>query len=203
MADLVQAVAIQKNKGSHEDVIRAAALASVIAWVNSYEDPAWNSWLKGRFTKSVRRGTAGQIEAAVEFAASDVMVGEARALGFVPASYDDMLPPISKMQVSGTEYPRSEEPWTVDFEGPAIYINSDIEMSTGKTAAQAAHGLFAWALRLSDEEREHWVGQGLPVTFFEVPAKEIIDLAELAGAVPIVDAGFTEIDPGSMTVVAY
>jgi peptidyl-tRNA hydrolase len=177
-------------------------LASVIAWVMTPEAPEWNSWLRGRFTKSVRRGTAGQIVAAQEFAASHVEVGDAVALGFVPASYEDMPAVISKMQVSGTEYPRSEEPWIVDFEGPSIYINSDIEMSTGKTAAQAAHGLFAWALRLSDEEREHWVALGLPVTFFEVPAKEIITLAELGSAVPIVDAGFTEIDPGTMTVVA-
>lgn len=201
MAELVQAIAIQKNKGSHQDVIRATALASVIAWVTSYEDQAWNQWLKGRFTKSVRRGTAGQFETAAEFAASDVMVGEAHALGFVPVSYDDMLPVLSKMQVSGTEYPRSEL-WVVDHEGPVVYINSDIDMSTGKAAAQAAHGLFAWALRLDLEAREHWVGSGLPVTFLEAPAKEIKTLSGLGGAVPIVDAGFTEIDPGTMTVVA-
>jgi len=201
MADLVQAVAIRKNVGSHQDVIRAVALASVIAWVTSYEDPAWSSWLKGRFTKSVRRGTAGQVEAAAEFAASDVMVGEARALGFVPSAYEDMVQPLPKMQVSGTEYPRSEN-WVVDPEGPTIFINHNAEMSTGKTAAQAAHGLFAWALRLDQEGREHWVGQGFPVTFLEAPARQIKIMAELEGAVPIFDAGFTEIDPGTLTVVA-
>lgn len=201
MSDLVQAIAIEKNAGSHEDVVRAVALASVLAWILTPEDPRWKAWLAGRFTKSVRRGTAGQIAAAQEDAKAIVGCGEAVAYGFIPSTYEDMSKPLSKMQVSGSEFERSGQ-WIVESEGPAVWINSDIEMSTGKTAAQAAHGLFAWVLRLSDEERDHWVENGTPVTFLEVPAKEIKALAKLESAVPIVDAGFTEIDPGTMTVVA-
>lgn len=201
MSDLVQAIAIQKNAGSHEDVVRAVTLASVLAWTHTPEDPRWKAWLAGRFTKSVRRGTAGQIATAQEEAVSIVGCGEAVAYGFVPSTYEDMSKPLSKMQVSGSEFERSGQ-WIVEAEGPVIYINSDIEMSTGKTAAQAAHGLFAWALRSGPIEVENWGHACNPVSMIEVNARDLRELANMEGAVPITDAGFTEIDPGTMTVVA-
>lgn len=179
--------------------MHAVALASVLAWLETPEDPAWSEWLKGRFTKTVRRGTAGQFEAAAEFAVATVMVGEVEALGFIPMAYEDMPQPVTKMQVANLDRPKSEL-WIRHAEGPTVWINEDAGMTTGKTAAQAAHGLFAWLLRQSESDRASWLAEGMPATIMSVPGDAFSAVATEA-VVNICDAGFTEVEPGTETVV--
>ena len=68
-------------------------------------------------------------------------------------------------------------------------------MSTGKTAAQAAHALILHYETLDAPERDSWVAAGMPATVTE-PG----DYQDIPARIEIRDAGFTEIEPGSSTV---
>jgi peptidyl-tRNA hydrolase len=74
-------------------------------------------------------------------------------------------------------------------------------MSAGKAMAQAGHGAqLAW-WELSEEERAAWRDAGFPLSVRTAPPGRWAELT--AGGLPLVrDAGFTEIAPGSCTVVA-
>jgi peptidyl-tRNA hydrolase len=82
-----------------------------------------------------------------------------------------------------------------------LWLNPDLDMSAGKAMAQAGHGaqLAWWAL--SDAERAAWRDAGFPLA---VRTAGPADWSRLTAAgLPLVrDAGFTEIAPGSSTVVA-
>jgi len=163
------------------------------------ERPEWELWLDGRWTKTVRRGTGPQLEAATLFAATVVEVGPARALGFVPVAYADLPAPLVKMQVAKFERERSGD--LVDHgSGPVVALNPTLEMSTGKCAAQAAHGVFRWWLDRDTHEQEEWVREGHPLWVrTELEVLEWADFLASASGV-IHDSGMTETAPGSLTV---
>ena len=206
--EYVQPIVVLRS-GTHEDAVRAVALASVLAWVNTAmrkdSNPEampgvanWQPWLAGRFAKSVRRAKAGQFAALVPHASSVVECGDAKAAAFAPTTYPDMDPAIAKLQVSGTDFVRSQ--WQAnDGHGPLVLVNEGLGMSTGKTAAQAAHGLFRWFLNLDSNERDNWIAGRCPFALMGVSGQAFEKGTEHA-AVVIRDAGFTEIAPGSATV---
>lgn len=198
MSPLVQAIAVRRS-GSHEEVVTAVARASVLAYVASPERPEWESWLAGPFTKTVRRGTNAQVTAVAARAASEVSVGGALAHGFVPASYEEMDPALRKMQVGSFERERTGC-WPEGDAGPLLAVSPDVPMTTGKAAAQVAHGLFGWYLTLEDPERAAWVAQGAPFRVVGPDQRRFRDLVSQA-IVRIEDAGFTEVPSGSLTVV--
>ena len=88
-----------------------------------------------------------------------------------------------------------------DPTAPLLWLNPDLEMSAGKAMAQAGHGaqLAWWAL--PDEERTAWRDTGFALAVRTAPRSRWREL--IASGLPLVrDAGFTEIAPGSCTVVA-
>lgn len=207
MSELVQPIAVAKA-GSHESVVTAVASASVFAWFISRSNPRWEEWLSGRFTKTVRRCSVAKLDAFFEAEkdSGDVTSliparweeDDAIALGCVPMTYEEMPEALRKMQVAEFNRERSGE-WHPNPKGPRIFINADLEMSTGKTAAQVAHGLFGFILAQTEDYREIWLNTHLP---FEIA--EVRDVAWKSAArrarVVINDAGLTEIEPGSATV---
>lgn len=196
----VQPIALLRS-GCHEDAVKAVALASVLAYVHTGDAPAWESWLDGRFAKSVRRAKAGQFAALTPDAASVVEVGAAKAAAFIPSTYEDLDPTLAKLQVSGTDFERSGTWERSPHEGgPWLLVNDGLGMTTGKAAAQAAHGLFVWFLNASADLRRWWIADGCPFAVEGVPATEFAKASQNA-QVTINDAGFTEIEPGSATVI--
>ena len=200
----IQPIAVTRT-GSHEEMVVAAASASIMVYASLRDRPEWDVWLSGPFTKSVRRGTAGQWEraAALETAGPPIRVGEAAAVGFVPCLQDRMPSPVHKMQVTGTDRVRTGTWPVVPPEDtacvPVLVINQDLGMSTGKTAAQAAHGMFRWWRRLDKAQQLGWVEQNAAVMCVEVTGDQFTEAARVAESV-VTDAGFTEIDAGSVTV---
>jgi peptidyl-tRNA hydrolase len=175
------------------------ALASVLALVATPEEPAWEAWLAHRWTKTVRRGTGPQLEAAAPFSASCVVVGAARAYGFVPCTYEDLAAPLVKMQVAFFERDRVgdlDDPG----QGPVLSVNPTVEMSTGKTAAQAAHGIFRWWVARSPDARRVWLDADHPLHVrTELTPEGWADELRRAEST-INDAGLTEIERGALTV---
>lgn len=82
-----------------------------------------------------------------------------------------------------------------------LWLNPELEMSAGKAMAQAGHAAqLAW-WELTGAERTAWQDSGFRLAVRTAPRER---WAELSGSgLPVVrDAGFTEIAPGSATVVA-
>ena len=92
----------------------------------------------------------------------------------------------------------------------AIIIRSDLEMSKGKTAAQAAHAsLMSYfeAEKMDEEIAKEWLGTGEKKIVLKVSNED--SLVKLFNAfkfkkVPcalVTDAGLTELPPGSKTAL--
>ena len=122
----------------------------------------------------------------------------ARALTPSPVGGEDVL--VAKLQIGGTELPRDESPAPVDPDdgAPVIWVDADLGMTVGKTAAQVGHGSMLLAAVLDVDAAWAWARDGFPLHVREVPRAEL----PAQGDVDVVvhDAGFTEIAPGAATV---
>jgi len=198
---LVMPLVLSKS-GSHQEAISAVALAALEAYRSSSEDNAiWDKWLnEGDGGKTVRR--ANDKDFAKAASRTDVLastkVGEAKALAFTPVPYTEMDSAIRRLQVGGTEFERRER--FHDPDALTIVLNADLGMSTGKSAAQAAHALLAWWDLASPRDRDDWVEGGHRVNVVEVASSifQRLSLSLTPDAI-IHDAGHTEIESGSMT----
>ena len=120
---------------------------------------------------------------------------------FPPVPLDGWPKDLARLQVSGTELEDPEPSVPADASQPVLWLNPELDMSAGKAMAQAGHGAqLAW-WELSDEERAAWRDAGFPLA---VRTADPVRWDRLTGSgLPLVrDAGFTEIAPGSCTVVA-
>jgi len=189
----------KEEPAAHADAVAAAALACVLAFARRDSDEAWEDWVHGRFTKTVRRaGPKPFAKLSAGAPSGTVVIGKAEAAAFEPQRYEDMPHALRSLQVSGTQLPAGD-PVPASEGNPLIVLNQGLDMSTGKAAAQAAHALLAWYLALAPEQAGAFAGNpGAAVT--EVRAERFRELSAAPGAGPlIVDAGLTEIDPGSAT----
>ncbi len=120
---------------------------------------------------------------------------------FPPVPLDGWPKELAKLQVSGTDLDDPEPPVDADASAPVLWLNPELDMSAGKTMAQTGHAAqLAW-WELSDEERAAWRDAGFPLAVRSAPPGRWRELT--TGGLPVVrDAGFTEIAPGSCTVVA-
>jgi len=105
------------------------------------------------------------------------------------------------LQVSGTDFDDPEPPASPRPAQPTIWITPEISMTAGKAMAQAAHGAqLAW-WRLTAADRDAWSAAGFDLAVRTASPGQWARL--LASDLPVVqDGGFTEVAPGSRTVVA-
>ncbi|WP_046089271.1 peptidyl-tRNA hydrolase [Streptomyces antioxidans] len=120
---------------------------------------------------------------------------------FPPVPLDGWPKELAKLQVSGTDLDDPEPPSAPDPTGPVLWLSPHVEMSAGKAMAQAGHGAqLAW-WELDNAARAAWREAGFPLAVRTASAERWDELT--AGGLPVVrDAGYTEIAPGSCTVVA-
>ncbi|WP_031086480.1 peptidyl-tRNA hydrolase [Streptomyces sp. NRRL WC-3549] len=183
----------------------ARAVLTVLSDERSLGDGEWaramRDWQDARIRKVVRRARGAEWRKASALPGITVTGAHAEVRVFPPIPLDGWPKELAKLQVSGTELDDPEPPPAPDGSGPVLWLNPELDMSAGKTMAQAGHGAqLAW-WELSDTERKAWREAGFPLS---VAAAEPGRWRELtASGLPVVrDAGFTEIAPGSCTVVA-
>jgi peptidyl-tRNA hydrolase len=84
---------------------------------------------------------------------------------------------------------------------PVLWLNPDLPMSAGKSMAQVGHGVqLAW-WELGPRARSGWMNGDFDLRVRVAAAGQWTEL--LASGLPVVtDGGFTEVAPGSATVVA-
>ncbi|WP_030179256.1 peptidyl-tRNA hydrolase [Streptomyces violaceorubidus] len=162
---------------------------------------AMRDWQDARIRKVVRRARGAEWRRAEALPGITVTGGTAEVRVFPPVPLDGWPKDLARLQVSGTDLDDPEPPAGADPTAPVLWMNPDLEMSAGKAMAQAGHGAQLVWWELSDGERTAWRDAGFPLSVRTVDPVRWPGLT--TGGLPLVrDAGFTEIAPGSCTVVA-
>ncbi|GGW64541.1 peptidyl-tRNA hydrolase [Streptomyces lucensis JCM 4490] len=162
---------------------------------------AVRNWEDARIRKVVRRARGAEWRRAEALPGITVTGKSAEVRVFPPVPLDGWPRDLAKLQVSGTELDDPEPPAAADPALPVLWLNPELEMSAGKAMAQAGHGaqLAWWAL--PGAERTAWRDAGLALSVRTAAPADWHRLTT-AGLPLVRDAGFTEIAPGSCTVVA-
>ncbi|MEV7219203.1 peptidyl-tRNA hydrolase [Streptomyces sp. NPDC093681] len=189
------------------DALETAARAVLVMLgdARSTGDGEWaramRDWQDARIRKVVRRARGAEWRRAEALPGITVAGKGAEVRVFPPVPLDGWPKDLARLQVSGTDLDDPEPPADADPTAPVLWLNPDLDMSAGKAMAQAGHGAqLAW-WELSDGERAAWRDAGYPLSVRTADPARWAGLT--TGGLPVVrDAGFTEIAPGSCTVVA-
>lgn len=173
--------------------------------------PLIEAWTDGRIRKVVRRARGAEWRRASELPGITVS-GTARPVSadltavaevrvYPPIPLDGWPKDLAKLQVSGTDLTDDAAPGLVPEGVPVLWLNPGLEMSAGKAMAQVGHAAQIGWWGLDDKQRAAWAESGFPLAVRTAAPTEWPALS--GGELSVVrDAGFTEIAPGSSTVVA-
>jgi peptidyl-tRNA hydrolase len=183
----------------------ARAVLAILADERSVGEGEWaeamRGWQDARIRKVVRRARGAEWRRAEALPGITVAGGTAVVRVFPPVPLDEVPKDLAKLQVTGTDLEDPEELPAVADGVPVLWVNPGLEMSTGKTMAQVGHGVHLAWFELSDADRKAWQENGFRLAVRTATPALWKDL--MASGLPVVqDAGFTEIDPGSYTVIA-
>lgn len=198
----------------HDDAVLAAARATVLLLDDPRAEDQWkpsiDSWTDGRIRKLCRRASGTRFEATRSFEHVEVTIGSAQVRAFVPCLVTEQPHDIAKLQLSGTEFARRDRDY-VDVEELSntlvVFENPGVDVTSAKWAVQVAHGAqLASRRHKADPERyAHWVAAGMPMVLVRPSAKEweaLVIAGEGLTTVFIRDAGFTEVEPNTLTTIA-
>ncbi|MFE6618852.1 peptidyl-tRNA hydrolase [Streptomyces sp. NPDC008086] len=183
----------------------ARAVLVILSDERSAGDGEWaqamRDWQDARIRKVVRRARGAEWRRAEGLPGITVTGKSAEVRVFPPVPLDGWPKELAKLQVSGTDLDDPEPPVAADPATPVLWLNPELDMSAGKAMAQTGHAAqLAW-WELSAEERAAWRDAGFPLAVRGAGPGRWRELTD--GRLPVVrDAGFTEIAPGSCTVVA-
>ena len=179
----------------------ARAAVAVCLDPRAGEDGFWrdalDAWYSHRIRKVARRARNKAWDDVQVL--PGVTVGSVRA--FVPSAVSEVPHSIAKLQIKGTEIePGEVRP--LDSEAPLIALDTSLQMSAGKAAAQAGHASMLLAAARETSWVQQWAQAGFPLNVRELPREEFAELAARPETVAVRDAGFTEVAPGSTTAIA-
>lgn len=159
------------------------------------------AWTDGRIRKVVRRARGAEWRRASALDGLTVAHGGAEVRVFPPVPLDAWPKELSRLQVSGTDLDDPEPPPEPTQGTPVLWLNPTLDMTAGKAMAQVGHAAqLAW-WDLDGDARKRWAADGFPLAVRKATATAWPGLT--TSGLPVVrDAGFTEIAPGSCTVVA-
>jgi peptidyl-tRNA hydrolase len=183
----------------------ARAVLVMLSDTRSVGDGEWaeamRSWQDARIRKVVRRARGAEWRRAEALPGITVAGKSAEVRVFPPVPLDGWPKDLARLQVSGTDLDDPEPPAGPDPAAPVLWLNPEVGMSAGKAMAQAGHGAqLAW-WDLDDVARAAWRDAGFPLAVRTAAPAHWRDLTT-AGLPVVRDAGFTEVAPGSCTVVA-
>jgi peptidyl-tRNA hydrolase len=215
---LTLVVRVEKNaRPAQTDALETAARAvlAILADDRSVGDGEWaeamTAWQDARIRKIVKRARGAEWRRSEALpgitvtgrgtGADEAASAPAEVRVFPPAPVDDVPVDLAKLQVSGTDFEDSGELPAPEAEVPVLWVNPGLEMSSGKAMAQCGHAaqLAWWAL--SPQQQKEWAAADFALAVRTASPAQWQTL--LTSGLPVVqDAGFTEVAPGSRTVIA-
>jgi peptidyl-tRNA hydrolase len=161
---------------------------------------AARAWEDARIRKVVRRARGAAWERASALPGITVAPGSAEVRVFPPVPVDDWPADLAKLQVSGTDFDDPVPPAAPAAGTPVLWLNPELPMTAGKAMAQAGHGAQLIWWRLSPADRAEWAAADFALAVRDAAKAQWAEL--LGSGLPVVtDGGFTEVAPGSATVV--
>ncbi|WP_018179019.1 peptidyl-tRNA hydrolase [Jongsikchunia kroppenstedtii] len=196
---------------SRTAVLESAARAAILLCLDERAggDGPWttalDTWCGISIRKIARRARSGaHWEAAQSVPGVTVDAGGAAVRAIVPSPVTDVDKRISRLQIEGTDLP-ADEPGPPGEVPVRLWINPHLAMTVGKAAAQAGHGSMLAVRLLTDDQARQWFSAGCPLsvrTATEAQWADLLTRESRSETAAVRDAGFTEIEPGSITVIA-
>ena len=162
---------------------------------------AARAWEDARIRKVVRRARGAAWERASALPGITVAHRSAEIRVYPPVPVDEWPADLARLQVSGTDLDDPRAPEAPAAGTPVLWLNPGLPMTAGKAMAQAGHAAqLAW-WQLSPRAKAEWLDRGFDLAVRVAGKGQWAEL--LASGLPVVtDGGFTEVAPGSATVVA-
>lgn len=202
-------VQVEKHPApQHTAVLCATASAVAVAlaaFTGEDADPEvrrrTERWRSGPIRKVVRRarGAGWTRQLAVPGAFTHRMY-DVDVTVHVPGPVTEVDPEIARLQVGGLTLTDTESR-ALDDADVRCFLNPHVALTTGKAAAQVGHAAQLVLQSIPVTDADTWVAAGAPV---RVTTGEKGEWDQLLGSAPVVvvDGGFTEVAPGTVTVVA-
>ncbi len=183
----------------------ARAVLAILGDPRSQGEGPWaramHHWQDGRIRKVVRRARGAEWRRAQALDGITVTGTSAEVRVFPPVPLDGWPKELAKLQVSGTQLDDPEPLADTDAKAPVLWISPHVDMTAGKSMAQAGHGAqLAW-WDLTDTERSAWREAGFPLSVRTADPAHWHTLTTTSGVPVVHDAGFTEIAPGDTVAV--
>lgn len=201
-------------------LLEAAAVASVALCLDPRAQPdgPWypevQPWVGGRIRKVARRARGAHWRAVTELPGVTVEHGGAEVRALLPWLVAETPKNVTRLQVGGTDVP-ADEPGPPPRDVPVLWLVPRPVMTAGKAAAQVGHASMLVAALLEAEGRsdelERWAADGYRCAVRAASGQRWAELCDLRdpgrawrerGLTVVRDAGFTEVAPGTVTVVA-
>lgn len=198
-------------------LLEAAAAAALAVCLDERARPGgeWHDavavWAGGRIRKIARRARGAHWQTAQEFPGVTVTVDGAQVRALVPGRITELPKEIARLQISGSDLP-PDEPGPAPDELPSLLLNPEVAMTVGKAAAQVGHGTMLLASLLSPGDLEEWARHGYACSVRTPsvaqwkqlhPGDDPGEAWRSRRVIAVRDAGFTEVDPGTVTVLAH
>src|ERR1700677_2804463 len=169
------------------------------------DDGEWaaaaRAWEDARIRKVVRRARGAAWERAGALPGITVVHGSAEIVVSPPVPVDGWPAELARLQVSGTDLDDPRTPADPAAGTPVLWLNPELPMTAGKGMAQVGHGAQLVWWRLPPSARSEWMDLDFDLAVRTAGKEQWAEL--LASGLPVVtDGGFTEVAPGSATVVA-